>query len=164
MSTAVSVETGIKIFGVESKVKVEQRFSVGGSVSYGTTRTRYGIKGTANSAAMSTSFTGPGAAMIIGLRRRYVFDKSNMDAKATVTCKNGRQFMYPTKINLQSKVFGHTYYESFTGKFNPGKCTPATKRCFGDSLYTSYALVKNAGEAFEKCFANGVGYLDKQKV
>ena len=157
MSTSVSVEFGTRIFGVKSSVSVTQSFSVGGSVSYGSSTSETTSTGTQHASGAEANYKIPGGAMIIGFRKRYVFDKSNLPAEMTVTCKGGRQFKYPTKIRLLSKSFGQSFYKKFFGEFLPGKCTDQRISCVYNEVYKTFEDVEDAGLNFKKCFPPGIG-------
>ena len=152
VSASVTVEASAKFLGSGGSVSATVGYSVGGAVTYESSRTKSTSSGTSSGSAVTVKYSTPGGAMIVGFVKRYKFDKSNIPAKVTVQCKGGHQFTYNTNIQLTSKTYGHTFYKHYTGTFSPGKCTYGSVSCLYHTPFISYKSIWEAKSTFDKCF------------
>ena len=152
VSASVTVEASAKFLGSGGSVSATVGYSVGGAVTYESSRTKSTSSGTSSGSAVTVKYFTPGGAMIVGFVKRYKFDKSNIPAEVTVQCKGGYQFTYSTNIQLTSKTYGHTFYKHYTGTFLPGKCTDSRVSCLYRTPFLSYKSIWEAKSTFDKCF------------
>ena len=152
VSASVTVEASAKFLGSGGSVSATVGYSVGGAVTYESSRTKSTSSGTSSGSAVTVKYFTPGGAMIVGFVKRYKFDKSNIPAEVTVQCKGGYQFTYNTNIQLTSKTYGHTFYKHYTGTFSPGKCTDSRVSCLYRTLFLIYKSIWEAKSTFDKCF------------
>ena len=89
--------------------------------------------------------------MILGLAKRYKFDKSQIPARIIVKCK-GHEFWYETKVDLDSTTYGHTQYKSYTKRLKQSDCTDDLIECLFRLQFDSFQSFKTAEEHFDRCF------------
>ena len=152
VSASVTVEASAKFLGSGGSVSATVGSSVGGGVTYESSRTKSTSKGTTSGSASTVQFSTPGGAMIVGFAKRYIFDKLNIPANVTVQCKGNNHFNYNTSIALRSKMFGHTFYRHYTGLFPPENCTESDISCLYHTRFSSFKSVREAKSTFDKCF------------
>jgi len=154
-SLSVSVMAGANIFGVKTEVTVTAGIAVGGAKTYGSSKTTSTSDSTSVGAGQNVNWEGPGGAMIVGLVKKYKFNKADLPAKATVICKGGYSYQYDTSIKLKTQRYGHVFFKPFKGKFKSGTCTSESVNCLFNTQFRSYKSVYEAQTQFMKCFPHG---------
>jgi len=154
-SLSVSVMAGANIFGVKTEVTVTAGLAVGGAKTYGSSKTTSTSDSTSVGAGQNVNWEGPGGAMIVGLVKKYKFNKADLPAKATVICKGGYSYQYDTSIKLKTQRYGHVFFKPFTGTYKSGTCTHNSVNCLFNTQFRSYKSVYEAQTQFMKCFPHG---------
>ncbi|XP_074652892.1 uncharacterized protein LOC141907210 [Tubulanus polymorphus] len=149
---SVTAEASAKFLGSGGSVSFGVAQTLGGSTTWESTYTKETSTGSESSASTEVTFTGPGAALIMGDVKEYKFQSDQVDVEIDVSCDDGRRYKQKDVVNLKMKTYGVTHFSSYTGKFKPDQCSRKTNECIrnleGDKALTPYYLV----DQFKQCF------------
>ena len=162
VSASVTVEASAKLFGIGGSVSATVGFASGGATTWRSSREKTTGSTSTTGSGVEISYKTPGAAMVVGFAKRYVFDNSRVPAKVTITCKGGHSFTYSTSFSLKTKTYSQTFYKHYLGEFLPGQCTHSRANCVYNWRFSSYKSVMDARHKFNQCFPAGIGKLTKK--
>ena len=162
VSASVTIEASAKFLGSGTSVSATVGFSAGGAVTWGSSREKTTGSTSTTGSGVEISYKTPGAAMVVGFAKRYVFDNSRVPAKVTITCKGGHSFTYTTSFSLKTKTYSQTFFKHYRGEFLPGQCTNSRADCVYNWRFSSYKSVMDARHKFNQCFPAGIGKLTKK--
>ena len=162
VSASVTVEASAKFLGSGGSVSATVGSSVGGAVSWESSREKTTGSTSTTGSSVEITYKTPGAAMIVGFAKRYVFDKSQVPAKVTVTCAGGYSYKYDTTFSLKTKTYSQTFYKHYRAEFLPGQCTHSRADCVYNWRFSSYKSVMDAHNKFNQCFPAHIGKLTKK--
>ena len=112
VSASVTVEASAKLFGTGGSVSATVGASAGGAMTWGSSREKTTGSTSTTGSGVEISYKTPGAAMVVGFAKRYVFDNSRVPAKVTITRKGGHSFTYyTTSFSLKTKTYSQTFYK-----------------------------------------------------
>ncbi|XP_074648094.1 uncharacterized protein LOC141903733 [Tubulanus polymorphus] len=161
---SVEAEASAGFLGNGGSVTVGFSQSFGGSTSWETSTTTQTSTGTESSSAKEISFTGPGAALVIGHTREYTFNTNNINAAVDVVCSDGVTFVKSTTINLSAKSYGVTHYDTHTAQFtSTDHCTDTTRSCIRNIEGEKGLEPDVVFNDFESCFSGGIATVYKKK-
>ena len=162
VSASVTVEASAKFLGSGGSVSATVGYSVGGAITWENSKEKTTGSTSTTGSGVEISYKTPGAAMVVGFAKRYVFDNSRVPAKVTITCKGGHSFTYSTSFSLKTKTYSQTFYKHYRGEFLPGKCTQSRANCVYNWRFSSYKSVMDARHKFNQCFPAEIGKLTKK--
>ena len=162
VSASVTVEASAKFLGTGGSVSATVGASVGGAVTWGSSREKTTGSTASTGSSVEITYKTPGAAMIVGFAKRYVFDKSQVPAKVTVTCGGRYSYQYDTSFSLKTKTYSQTFYKHYRAQFLPGQCTHSRADCVYNWRFSSYKSVMDAHNKFNQCFPAGIGKLTRK--
>jgi hypothetical protein len=125
----VTVKGSVKFLGTGGSVSAQVSSSFGGAVTWESSRKQITESATTVESRVKISYKTPGAAMIVGFVKRYVFENSEVPAKATVTCAGGHSYQYNTIFSLETKTYSQTFFKHYRAEYLPGQCTEDRANC-----------------------------------
>jgi len=114
-------------------------------------------EGNSNGVGQSTTYTGPGAAIMVGSVDRYKFDKSNVPTKMHFSCASGGRFTRNSTIKLRAVTYQAAHFESMTKTFSSSLRSTCrlSVRCVRDlpGKYSHFfGDMNELRDGFDQCF------------
>ncbi|XP_074649188.1 uncharacterized protein LOC141904498 [Tubulanus polymorphus] len=151
---SVTTETSFEFLGMGGSVSFGASQSFGGSTTWGSSYEKATSVGRESTTETEVAFTGPGAALIMADVREYSINSKSVNVEYDVRCDDGARYKEKGVVNFSLKTYGITHFSSYTGTYNPGRCSRSTNECIrqldGKKALNPYSIVADFKECFHK--------------